>query len=229
MVVFYIVLVTAIKVPKYIEPDIYALLLSNVEEKKKERINRFYRIEDSYRSLLGDALIRHKIKQFTGIHNHQLKIDLSSYGKPYIDPSLGIHFNITHSGEWVVAAFGEKNVGIDIEEIKPINFEIAKKCFSPREFADLTTLTDIDEKRSYFYDLWTLKESYIKTIGRGLSIPLNSFSIFMNSDKEIFIDGAEDTVFFKQYSLDCSYKLSVCSYLNEFSNTIEQCTIYDLM
>ena len=34
-----------------------------------------------------------------------------------------------------------------------------------------------DEKINYFYDLWTLKESYIKTIGKGLYTPLNSFSI----------------------------------------------------
>ncbi|WP_159067849.1 4'-phosphopantetheinyl transferase family protein [Paenibacillus ihuae] len=211
------------------EPEIYSLFLSNVEERKKERISRFYRMEDSYRTLLGDALIRYKFKQLTGFHNNQMKIELSSYGKPYTDPSFGVHFNIAHSGDWVVSVFGETNVGIDIEEIKPINFEIAKKYFSSREITDLTNLIDIDKKLFYFYDLWTLKESYIKAIGRGLFIPLNSFSIFMNSSKEIFIDGAENTVFFKQYNLDCSYKLSVCSYLYEFTNTIEQCTVYDLI
>ncbi|MBU3198520.1 4'-phosphopantetheinyl transferase superfamily protein [Clostridium estertheticum] len=33
---------------------------------------------------------------------------------------------------------------------------------------------------SCFYDLWTLKESYIKAIGRGLSIPFSSFNIKKN-------------------------------------------------
>ena len=60
---FYIVLVTAIlvtaiKVPLYIEPEMYSLFLSNIEKRRK--INHFYRIEDSYRSLLGDALIKIK-------------------------------------------------------------------------------------------------------------------------------------------------------------------------
>ncbi|MHA6533466.1 4'-phosphopantetheinyl transferase family protein [Paenibacillus sp. BAC0078] len=224
------VIVTAIKVPKYIEPEIYSFFLSNVDTQKRERIKRFHRIEDSYRSLLGDALIRYKIKQLAGLYyNNPIKIKLTNYGKPYVNPLFGIHFNIAHSGDWVVAAFGEKNVGIDIEQIKAVNFSIAESFFSYKEFSDLISLTDANERLLYFYDLWTLKESYIKAIGRGLSIPLNEFSIYMNCDKEIFIDGAENTVFFKQYSLDCSYKLSVCSYLYKFSNNIEKYTINELI
>ncbi|WP_257149478.1 4'-phosphopantetheinyl transferase family protein [Bacillus cereus] len=45
-----------------------------------------------------------------------------------------------------------------------------------KEIEDLN-LKVLTEKNDYFYDLWTLKESYIKAIGTGLSTPFNSFTI----------------------------------------------------
>lgn len=58
--------------------------------------------------------------------------------------------------------------------------------FSDEEVEDLNTRSLVG-KIDYFYDLWTLKESYIKAIGKGLSIPLNSFTIKKNKEEGIIV------------------------------------------
>lgn len=69
------------------------------------------------------------------------------------------------------------NVGIDIEKVSEIEaLKLANEFFQRKNFYDISNMNS-DEQINYFYDLWTLKESYIKTIGKGLYIPLNSFSI----------------------------------------------------
>jgi 4'-phosphopantetheinyl transferase len=72
-----------------------------------------------------------------------------------------------------------------------------------------------DQRRSFFYDLWTLKESYIKAEGKGLSIPLDSFCFTINNDRsinfELFAGESRNDYFFSQYPLEPEYKCAVCS------------------
>ncbi|MDF9507965.1 4'-phosphopantetheinyl transferase family protein, partial [Bacillus cereus] len=67
-------------------------------------------------------------------------------------------------------------MGIDIEQIRPIKLKDILKVFSEKEIEDLNLKT-LADKYNYFYDLWTLKESYIKAIGTGFGTPFNSFTI----------------------------------------------------
>lgn len=70
-------------------------------------------------------------------------------------------------------------VGIDVEQIKPIDIKISERFFSKQEFNKLLGKS-YTEREPYFYELWTLQESYIKAVEKGLSIPLDSFTIRIN-------------------------------------------------
>ncbi|WP_373293886.1 4'-phosphopantetheinyl transferase family protein [Paenibacillus albidus] len=72
------------------------------------------------------------------------------------------------------------------------------------------------DQKTFFSILWTLKESYIKAKGMGLSLPLNSFSFTFHSDQSIALSPIEEGYFFRQYELDYGYKLSACSSADEF-------------
>ncbi|WP_142334820.1 4'-phosphopantetheinyl transferase family protein, partial [Bacillus pseudomycoides] len=90
--------------------------------------------------------------------------------------------------------------------ICPIEIDVVSQLFSVKEIEDLNLKLPI-EKDDYFYDLWTLKESYVKAIGKGLSIPLNSFTI-KKSEEGITIDpnNIYSPYFLKQYQIDPDYK-----------------------
>ena len=195
-------------------------LLSCVSDDKRDRINSFYRFEDKQRSLLGDILTRYSICKRLGIRNDNIVFGINEYGKPDLLGPDDIHFNISHSEDLVVCAVDSKLVGVDVELIKPIDFEIAERFFSRDEYISL--LSKKDELRlKYFYTLWTLKESYIKAEGSGLSIPLDSFTI-IEENKRITIQTISEikNLFFKKYELYNTYIFAICAYNNEFSDRI---------
>ncbi|MGW6184938.1 4'-phosphopantetheinyl transferase family protein, partial [Bacillus mycoides] len=150
------------------------------------------------------------------------------YGKPFFKNFSDFHFNISHSGEWVVCATANSNVGIDIERVSDIEaLKLANEFFSDEEFYDIPSMNS-DEQINYFYDIWTLKESYIKTIGKGLYIPLNSFSIKKESRTLISYKNIPKDFYFRRYSIEPNYKISACATREEFPQDIIIKDIYTI-
>lgn len=200
-----------LKIDRNIEKDDFNRLLSCVSEEKKERISRFHRFEDAQRTLLGDVLARYAICKRLGIRNKDMVFGTNEYGKPILLEPNGIHFNISHSGNWVVCAVDNTVVGIDVEMIKPIDFKIAERFFSRDEYISLINQPK-EMKLTYFYMIWTLKESYIKTEGRGLSIPLNLFTIRIeDNDISVIVDNEIQEFYFYQSFLDSDTVYAVCT------------------
>ncbi|MDA1677498.1 4'-phosphopantetheinyl transferase family protein [Bacillus cereus group sp. TH152-1LC] len=208
----------AINNSKKLDTVIIKKLLNVLSPQEQLRYKRFLRWRDAQNNLLGHIVVRSLISIRFNIPIEKILISLNNYGKPYCDSIKEFHFNISHSNEWVVVVVNNDFVGIDIEEINTADLEIAKHFFSKEEYVALAQKS-LEEKKSYFYDLWTLKESYIKADGRGLNIPLNSFSII--KDKfGIRLTRAQKKYYFKQYNIDKRYKLSVCSRTDGFPDKV---------
>ena len=155
----------------------YSSLLVLASGKKEARIKRFRHERDAHNCLLGDMLSQIMICRATGLGNDRLEFSATEFGKPFLVNDLSIHFNISHSGDYVVCVVDNEPVGIDVEMIKPINRKIAERFFAQDEVAYiLSARDDFDIQR--FYEVWTRKESRIKWEGKGLSTPLPSFSVF---------------------------------------------------
>jgi 4'-phosphopantetheinyl transferase len=205
-----------------INDEMFDGFLNIVSPEKRQRIQRFKRKEDIVRALIGDILARYTISNATGFSLEELIFTKNAYGKPLLKyPTEDIHFNISHSGKWVVCAIDERPLGIDIEKIKTVEFDIAKRFFSEQEYQDLMK-KEVVEQLDYFYDLWTLKESYIKYVGKGLSMPLNSFTINMTADS-INLNSVENTtqIYFQQYDFDIEFKCSLCAEQGSAQEKIE--------
>ena len=104
------------------------------------------------------------------------------HGRPEIEPALngaGLRFNLSHASGMVACAVTIKDdIGVDVEWLERPNRmrdKIAEKKFSAPEAAYLGGVAEQDRK-DVFFSFWTLKESYIKAIGKGLIEPLDGFA-----------------------------------------------------
>ncbi len=199
-----------------INPFLFNRLMNCLEPDKQSRLKRFYRDEDRLRGLLAEILARHIVREKTGLKNENIVFGSNTFGKPFLKGWEDFHFNLSHSGVWVVGVFDSKPVGIDVEQVQPIDLQISANYYSPDEHRDLLGKPD---QIDYFFTLWALKESYIKILGKGLSHPLNEFSIQFDPSGEIFLDVERkriDNIFFRRYFIDEQYKMAVCAKHNEF-------------
>jgi 4'-phosphopantetheinyl transferase len=103
------------------------------------------------------------------------------HGKPALDRDLSwsLGFNVSHSGGILACAFARgAEVGIDIEfQRSGVEYErIAQRFFSPAEHRELMSV-DEAMRGVAFYDCWVRKEAFVKALGGGFSIPLDSFQV----------------------------------------------------
>lgn len=198
----------------------YNRLCSKIDKSKKLRIYSYINERDKIRTLIGEVLIRSIINKKLNLNNDCIKLEQNKYGKPYLKGYPYFNFNISHSEEYIVCAIDDKPIGIDIESIKPIEYKnIAKSFFSISEYNYIST-ADICIQLSRFYEIWTLKESYIKCCGEGLSIPLNSFSIKIDQNVKIISDNNKNLYTLKRFNIESGYKMAVCSLNKEITSDI---------
>ncbi len=154
--------------------------LMNPEERAKQA--RFYFEKDRHRYLVTRALVRTVLSRYAPIAPEAWTFITNEYGRPEVAsghvPAQGISFNITHTdGLIIVGVVRGYVLGIDTENVteRKAPIEVADRYFAPDETAALRALPESMHPQRFF-ELWTLKESYIKARGMGLSIPLDHFS-----------------------------------------------------
>jgi 4'-phosphopantetheinyl transferase len=106
-------------------------------------------------------------------------IRYGAHGKPELQESdSSLQFNLAHSGDWAVIALARgRRVGIDVEQIRPgVAESLAQRFFSPREAAAVLQAPP-QERDETFFRCWTRKEAYLKALGCGLSLALDSFEV----------------------------------------------------
>ncbi|MBO0999169.1 4'-phosphopantetheinyl transferase superfamily protein [Bacillus sp. SD075] len=195
------------------ESDLNKLLV-HVSIERQSRIKRLVKLDDAYRSLIGDLMVRFVLKERYGSVKEGLGWRTNSFGKPFLSKYPMFHYNISHSGEYVVCAMHDAEVGVDIEKIGPFDLQLAKGFFTEEEYKQVL---EAEDGLSSFYDIWTLKESYIKAIGKGLSIPLHSLNVRRQGMESIQLTDVHSNVPItdftcRQYMVDSEYRLAVCAY-----------------
>ncbi len=143
------------------------------------RARRFTFDSDRNRYISSHGILRRILAMYCGVSADALDIYLDANGKPGIS-IVGAHiqFNLSHSADVALIAVTSANCGADVEKIRPdlAHMEIAERFFTENENDWLATLPQ-PVRSNGFFRLWTIKEAVLKTIGAGLSIPLNEVDV----------------------------------------------------
>jgi len=149
--------------------------------------------------IFSEILIRIVASKLLNIDYCEATFSHNSYGKPYLSDYPNFHFNISHSNDTIVLLVSDSPVGVDIEYINEPCLKIVDRFFLEEEKDYINS--DNNNKSIRFYEIWTRKEAFIKYLGKGLSIPLNSFNVFDSSIAPHF-----KTYYIDDYVISSFYK-----------------------
>lgn len=202
----------AMKITENVDIDVSQQLEKIISTERREKIKKFYYEEDKKRSIMAEVLLRHSLKKDFGITREQVQFTKNRFGKPLLKNVEKIHFNLAHSGDWVVCGVSDAPIGIDVEIKKTNDLDVAKAFFTSSEYMDIVNQPK-EQQLNHFYKLWTLKESYVKAEGKGLSIPLDSFRFSFLPHEIHMYEGNQlsKKYCFQVINLDDSHVAAVCS------------------
>ncbi|HEX2790822.1 MAG TPA: 4'-phosphopantetheinyl transferase superfamily protein [Steroidobacteraceae bacterium] len=154
---------------------------------EQARASRFRVEEDRWRFQIGRAATRRILGGYLGLAPENVGIDLDRFGKPQLDASMGpddrrVHFNVSHSGCWILAAFARSfPVGIDVEQVSAerVTDDLIGHIMSDSERRLLQALPQ-QQHASAFFNCWTSKEALLKGLGVGLTVALKAIEVSLD-------------------------------------------------
>lgn len=152
-----------------------------MSRQERERENRFYHHSDRIIHRIARGLTRNVLSMYAPVPPNAWIFTETTNGKPEISQPAEynrLKFNISHTAGLVACAVTrERQIGVDVESpAREVDVEkIAKRFFAPEEFIELLGLPPAKRKERFFA-YWTLKESYVKAKGTGLSLSTSRFA-----------------------------------------------------
>lgn len=149
-------------------------------------------------------LLSFAMKREYGIEHYNLGKGV--HGKPFVEARTDIKINLSHCNGLAVCAVGENTIGVDCERIRNVRNGVVRRAFTESEALEIENSANADLT---FTRLWTLKESFVKAIGIGVSYPMKNaaFSIVDNNTIYTNVTGA----FFRQWVIQDKYIISLCA------------------
>ncbi|WP_135381649.1 4'-phosphopantetheinyl transferase family protein [Vibrio tasmaniensis] len=168
------------------QPDNVSQLKKRLTADEIAKVERYRMPSSQIQALYVRNYLRTVLSSYSNLMPEAWRFEYGEKGKPRLiekqQIETGLNFNISHSKENLLIAVCQREgkllqLGVDIEHARSsTNIDsIMKHYFSDTELTDLLELSK-EEQRERFFDLWALKESYIKATGKGLATSLRSFS-----------------------------------------------------
>jgi len=197
-------------------PDV---CLSVLDDSELARYHRLRIPASRIEYAVAHFLLRTTLSRHAGIAASDWRFETDAYGRPSVlEPRAWRHlqFNLSHTDGLVACAVGVHcRLGLDVENIlRPVNLpELARYALAVPEIASLDEAAESARHR-LFFQYWTLKESYMKADGRGLSIPLDAvwFDLSQHDPVVVFSDRCCDDPQrwqFRSHAIGEAYQLAV--------------------
>jgi len=147
----------------------------------RQRADRFRRPTTRNQHVIGRGMSR-QLLSTSQVQPQDIQFGVEQHGKPIVTGPSDVQrpFNVTHTDGLVMCCIGSANhhaVGVDVERFsRRTNTDLADRNFSKPEIAFLSRCQSDESRKRTFLRIWTLKESFIKAIGTGLTMPLADFT-----------------------------------------------------
>lgn len=200
------------KVFSHLEEDAFLYQLNKVEEARREKILRLKSREEQMRSLTAGCLLHDVLCEKMGMpagFSTPFLVKYQEKGKPGLTDRPDIHFNLSHSGGYVCCAAGDEPVGVDIEKKTDMKEKIAQRFFTQEDNRRLLEAKP-EEKKDLFFRMWSIKESYIKFTGQGMTKGLSSFEIDWKINAVYEKEDTQPAAYFSEKDGISGYSFCVC-------------------
>ncbi|WP_251498111.1 4'-phosphopantetheinyl transferase family protein [Otoolea muris] len=181
---------------------------SSVSPARRAKIDSFRFMKDKRLSLGAGMLLAR------GLSDHGLAgaaLVCGENGKPYLADAPQLYFNLSHSEQMVLAVFADVEAGCDVERIRGADLALARRFFCHGEYEYVAGQAGEKERNEAFYRIWTLKESFAKATGLGLSLDLDAYEIQIGPEGTAGVcQSVDDAQYrFREYVFG-QYRAAVC-------------------
>jgi 4'-phosphopantetheinyl transferase len=201
--------------------------LSDFEQKK---ISRFIFKKDRIKSTFAHVFKRNVLARHLKCKARDVGIDIEPDRRPILSHYAPeqIDFNLSHSRDWVIVAVSENlnRVGVDIEfQRADLDYAgMAERVFSTAEQKQLASLKG-HARQSYFYRIWTIKESISKALGLGMKIGFGKIDINIEGKQLVLKSIPSQNKDWQIVSFELNQKFSLAFALHS-STDLPQAHIY---
>lgn len=143
-------------------PELYELL----DDEEKAKSAKFYKEQDRHMFIASKALLRSLLSGYLNIDPGKLSFSYGKNKKPYLQNS-GIHFNVSHSGQCILIAVCDEEVGIDVEYYRHMTIQ-KEDMYSIFTEAEIAFIAGHKLRNEAFHKLWTRKEALVKATSQGI-------------------------------------------------------------
>lgn len=179
---------------------------------RQQKIALLKHAKDRNRSLGAGIALDHALETY-GLREKSVEYEFGEWGKPSLKYQPNVYFSLSHSGDYAICSIGDKAIGNDIELIKHGRLKVADRFFAREELDWMYAVQDEEEITQRMFRIWTMKESFLKATGKGISLPLGDFAVIVDEDKDkIRVKHSYNAKFYhmKEYADIDGYRVAVC-------------------
>ena len=140
--------------------DKLELLKNLLDKDERTRADRYYHQRDRVRFIVGRGVLRLLLGKYLGCLPEKTTFSKGLNNKPFLASPVDLHFNVSYSGNWIVMAFSDREIGVDVEYVNE-DFDyslVMQSCFTDEE---IQVIESVPRPVNGFFRSWTRKEALL--------------------------------------------------------------------
>lgn len=196
--------------------DIFDFWYGKMTPERRKKTDAFRFDKDKRLSLGAGILLREGLLR-AGVQD--ISVAYGEHGKPYLKAVKDIYFNLSHSGQVVVCAVSDREVGADVEAVRGFNKKLTDYVFVESEKAFIENGKDCPDRLCT--KLWTAKESVMKYFGTGIGLEPKRICINMKKPVRVQCEGYDTNQLRLTFYKHDDYYITICSEYEDFASKPE--------